>query len=59
MKKQAIQDGAEFYDVVSGDCVDRYPNLVAYDYDMHGAMIAREQFLADHPEYEMSADPFS
>ncbi len=49
MTKTFNQDGPDFYS--EDEIICSYPKLVRNDSDMNGAVNARAQFLADHPEY--------
>ncbi len=51
-KLEARQDGNEFYDVRTGECVWK-STRVHGDYDLRGAELAREDFLNGRPEYTM------
>ena len=45
-KEVAYQDGSEFYDEATGECIASYPDLVAGDDDLDGAQEARKRFLS-------------
>lgn len=51
-----VQDGRDFYDAITNCLVASYPNLVANDYDIVGAVAARSAFLADHPNYSSEGE---
>ena len=46
-----IQDGAQFYREDDGILLASYPDLVANDGDLDGAIAARFVFVTENPEY--------
>lgn len=51
-----LQDGAQFYNEETGELVAEFPHLVAHDYDMEGATLARETFRDAFPGAVFLAD---
>ena len=49
----AYQDGAQFYDCITGALIASYPQLVKNDEDVVGAFTARIRFLREHQDYQM------
>ena len=49
--KPFSQDGADFYDDITGELIASYPKLVKNDSDLDGAYNAKFSFLKDNPEY--------
>lgn len=53
--KNCIQDGAQFYrdseDYDADSLIASYPEMVAHDFDLDGAVKARERFAKEFPAY--------
>lgn len=48
-RRACFQDGPDFYDEAGGH-IDSYPEIVLNDYDLPGAVRARERFLREHTD---------
>ena len=56
--KTYYQDGAYFYDAKTGKLIAVYEELVDDDFDVAGAIEAEENFLIDHPEYNLTKEVY-